>query len=93
VGGQIETERIQMRRNRIRRGHRLADDPFVDGVLGGGGFKCRLPFERMIENLSAICACSGMYSQISIPGTLVRIGLSGPRYSLGASGFMSYVSS
>src|SRR5262245_20190629 len=49
--------------------------------------------ERTIENLSAICAWSGMYSQISMPGTLVRMGLSGPRYSCGASGFMSYVSS
>jgi hypothetical protein len=30
---------------------------------------------------------------MSIPGTFVRIGFNGPRYSVGASGFMSYVSS
>ena len=38
-------------------------------------------------------ACNGKTSQTSSPGTVVRIGRSGPRYSLGASGLQSYVSS
>ena len=42
--------------------------------------------------MSAIFACIGISSQISIPGTLVAMGLNSPRYSLGASGFMSYMS-
>ena len=42
--------------------------------------------------MSAILACIGISSQISMPGTLVLIGLNSPRYSRGASGFMSYMS-
>ena len=42
--------------------------------------------------LSAIFACRGNSSQTSMPGTLVLIGMNSPRYSLGASGFMSYIS-
>ena len=46
----------------------------------------------MIENLSANLARRGKNSQMSIPGTLVRIGRNSPRYSAGASGFMSNMS-
>jgi hypothetical protein len=42
-----------------------------------------------MENLSAIFAWSGKSSLISIPGTFVLIGRQMPRYSAGASGFMS----
>src|SRR6516165_11875982 len=49
--------------------------------------------ERTSEYLSACRARSGKSSQISIPATLVWMGEKGPRYSLGASGFMSQVSS
>src|SRR5579871_5352680 len=48
--------------------------------------------ERIKVNLLATCACKGSSSQTSSPGTFVRIGLKSPRYSTGASGFMSYVS-
>ena len=47
---------------------------------------CRL---RTIVNLSATRASFGSSSVISMPGTLVRIGWNGPRYSAGASGFRS----
>src|SRR4051812_35300206 len=47
----------------------------------------------MSENLSACLAVRGKFSEISIPGTLVLIGLYGPRISTGALGFMSKVSS
>jgi hypothetical protein len=43
-------------------------------------------------SLSAIFACKGISSQMSKPGTLVRMGLNSPRISTGASGFMSYMS-
>ncbi len=43
-----------------------------------------------MENLSVTLACLGNISVMSNPGTLVRIGFQMPRYSLGASGFMSY---
>ena len=43
-------------------------------------------------NLSATFACSGSSSHTSIPGTLVLMGMNCPRYSFGASGFMSYIS-
>src|SRR5205085_3251125 len=46
--------------------------------------------ERTIENLSATLACSGHNSLTSKPGTLVLIGFQMPRYSAGASGFISY---
>ena len=46
----------------------------------------------MILNLSAHFACSGSSSPTSMPGTFVRIGRNSPRYSLGASGFRSYIS-
>ena len=46
----------------------------------------------MILNLSAHFACSGSSSPTSMPGTFVRIGRKSPRYSLGASGFRSYIS-
>ena len=39
--------------------------------------------------MSAIFACSGRISEISKASLFVRIGLKGPRISLGASGFMS----
>ena len=42
--------------------------------------------------LSINRACRGRSSQISMPGTLVRIGRNSPRYSFGASGFGSYMS-
>jgi hypothetical protein len=45
--------------------------------------------ERMIENLSATFACLGNISVTCIPGTGVAIGRQNPRYSAGASGFMS----
>ena len=38
-------------------------------------------------NLSAWRAVRGSNSQISMPATLVAIGLNSPRISLGASGF------
>ena len=50
------------------------------------GLKVRL---RTRASLSAIVACSGISSQMSKPGTLVWIGRNSPRYSTGASGFMS----
>src|SRR5207237_6576436 len=48
--------------------------------------------ERRIVYLSAIFARFGISSQTSRPGTLVLIGLNSPRYSAGASGFMSNMS-
>ena len=45
--------------------------------------------ERMSENRSATFVCSGKSSVTSMPGTLVFTGLKSPRYSAGASGFMS----
>src|SRR6266704_1397745 len=48
--------------------------------------------ERSKVYLSACFAVKGRCSQIWMPGTLVGIGLNSPRYSLGASGFMSKVS-
>src|SRR5438105_1410439 len=47
------------------------------------------PTERTIAYLSARFARFGSSSEISIPGTLVLIGLNSPRTSAGASGFMS----
>ena len=47
---------------------------------------------RNTTHLSMIAAMRGMCSQISRPGTLVRIGRNSPRISLGASIFMSYMS-
>src|SRR5262245_29135338 len=44
----------------------------------------------MILNLSAIRACRGNHSQICVPEMLVEIGSNSPRYSTGASGFISY---
>src|SRR5437870_12341234 len=51
-----------------------------------------LPLQATIANLSAIVACNGNSSQMSMPGMLVRIGRNSPRISTGAFGFMSYVS-
>ena len=48
---------------------------------------------RTSEYLSACLAMRGKFSEISMPGTLVLIGLYGPRISAGAFGFMSQVSS
>src|SRR5262245_34654131 len=48
--------------------------------------------ERIKANLSPRRARRGKCSQMSRPGTLVRIGLKSPRYSLGASGLRSKVS-
>ncbi len=48
--------------------------------------------DRTIENRSARCACRGNSSVNSNPGTFVRMGFQIPRYSAGASGFMSYMS-
>ena len=45
--------------------------------------------DRTTENLSVTFACLGNFSVMSNPGTLVRIGFHRPRYSAGASGFMS----
>src|SRR3990172_8466328 len=53
---------------------------------------CIPVMERMIVYLSATLASSGINSQISMPGTLVAIGLNSPRYSFGASGFRSNIS-
>ena len=47
---------------------------------------------RTRENLSAQHARPGSNSQIRMLGTLVAIDTNGPRYSTGASGFMSKVS-
>src|SRR4051812_10667980 len=49
--------------------------------------------DRMSETLSSSPAWSGKSSHTSRPGTLVAIGRNGPRYSVGASGLRSYVSS
>ena len=43
----------------------------------------------MAANLSIIEASCGSNSQISMPGTLVAMGLNSPRISTGASGFKS----
>ena len=48
--------------------------------------------DRMMAYLSAILANNGNCSLISIPGTLVFIGLNSPRRSAGASGLRSNVS-
>ena len=48
--------------------------------------------ERINVNLSAIFACIGSNSQMSIPGTFVLMGVNGPRTSRTAFGFRSYVS-
>lgn len=48
--------------------------------------------ERIKAKRFAIRECSGSSSQRLIPCTLVEIGMHGPRTSLGASGFRSYVS-
>ena len=48
--------------------------------------------ERMSENLSIIAACFGRCSQMDTPGIAVSIGMNGPRFSKGRSGFMSQVS-
>ena len=45
--------------------------------------------ERTSVKRSATLACRGKSSQISMPGTLVRMGRKSPRNSDGASGFMS----
>src|SRR5580692_6107917 len=45
-----------------------------------------------MENLSVTLACLGNNSVMSKPGTFVRVGFQMPRYSAGASGFMSYIS-
>jgi hypothetical protein len=45
--------------------------------------------ERTIENLSVSRACFGNSSVTSMPGTRDLIGFQMPRYSAGASGFMS----
>ena len=46
----------------------------------------------MTANLSIIAASRGSSSQISMPGTLVAIGLNSPRISAGASGLRSNMS-
>ena len=48
--------------------------------------------ERTIEKRLVMRACLGKSSVTSKPGTRVRIGFQMPRYSAGASGFMSYMS-
>ena len=45
-----------------------------------------------MENLSCCCASRGRCSVICISGTHVEIGLKSPRYSRGASGFISNIS-
>ena len=77
-------------RSRIGDAGRFAGEHFDAAVVVGRHFVMQRADER---KLSARCASSGRYSQISIPGTFVRMGERGPRYSLGASGFMSNVSS
>src|SRR4051812_40810356 len=47
---------------------------------------------RTIASLSITPAKSGMYWQISMPGTFVAIGVNSPRISAGASGFISKLS-
>ncbi len=47
---------------------------------------------RMGTSLSIMPARRGKCSQISMPGTLVLMGLNSPRTSAGASGFRSYMS-
>ena len=47
---------------------------------------------RIRENLSAIWACSGRYSEKLRPGIFVWIVTNSPRNSTGASGFGSYMS-
>ena len=51
-----------------------------------------MPTERRMVNLSAICARRGISSQNSMPGTLVRVGLSSLPKGGGVSGFMSNMS-
>jgi hypothetical protein len=46
----------------------------------------------MMANLSITFAVRDKCSEIWMPGTFVGIGLKIPRYSLGASGFMSHMS-
>src|SRR5207253_2645566 len=48
--------------------------------------------DRTMENLSVTLACLGYSSVTSKPGTFVLMGFQRPRYSAGASGFMSYMS-
>ena len=49
--------------------------------------------ERTIENLSVTFACFGIQlGDVEARAPCVRIGLQMPRYSAGASGFMSYMS-
>src|SRR3954464_2261474 len=48
--------------------------------------------DRTTARRFAILACRGNSSQTSRPGTAVRIGRNGPRYSAGASGLGSQVS-
>ena len=48
--------------------------------------------ERIKQNWSVILASFVCISLSCIPGTFVRMGLYGPRYSEGAFGFMSQVS-
>ena len=48
--------------------------------------------ERTRVSRRACAARRGKISQISIPGTAVRVGRKGPRYSLGAFGLGSKVS-
>ena len=62
---------------------------FKNDFRKGGGIQQTeidaLPRQRMD-------AMRGINSQISIPGTMVLIGLNSPRISAGASGFRSYIS-
>jgi hypothetical protein len=56
---------------------------------------CWLPVWTMVrtwQSLSIRWAIRGRCSQTATPGRLVEIGLNSPRYSIGASGFMSNVS-
>ncbi len=66
--------------------------PFRKPVYSSGAvWPCCWNFMlRMMASLSAIFACNGISSQMSMPGTFVLIGLNSPRYSTGALGFRSY---
>jgi hypothetical protein len=50
------------------------------------------PTDLMIARWCACAARCGKCSQSVMPGALVAAGMNGPRYSAGASGFMSQVS-
>ena len=103
LGGALALPRLLAAeaRSGIKSSHRAVINVFLPGgpphidmwdLKPDAPAEIRGEFKPIKTNLSIILAISGKCSPMSMPGTLVLIGLNSPRISAGASGFRSHMS-